>query len=386
MACIPASTPQECIGCCPWARGDDMIKHLRQIAEAHRAFFAAHLEIETIFEAAASVCSHRIPIRGCVFALNSSLEDLTQKLVEGRRRVRGFKVSGNSPYLIEVPFRASDAPPHSDTAKAFLWPNRKDGTACAVGLGEDFDYLWSDLQLYSQEHIAMLYLRTQGFRQAFRRLSEGEPKWRTWVNGFTANVLCDEGQRVKTRREWFPAEKSHDEFFSELEQERQWLRSVEVVVRGPETAHGRVKRDLSFSCQSSFRVFYDTVLDSLRRVAIEGSGMLQERAANDSPTHASRPLQITYETHLFEDKRQNHRLIRVLRQLPDSALSVFHPNPFLHASVVDYSDGSSYTIWITDNAAITLIPGLRATSRSLGRICNHINEHFGEGSIEEVQV
>ena len=111
---------------------------------------------------------------------------------------------------------------------------------------------------------------------------------------------------------------------------------------------------------------------------------MTNRAATNSPTQAPRPLQLFYADSLLADKSQNHRLIRVLRKLPDASISVYHPNPFLHASVVDYMDGSSYAIWITDSTAITVIPELKATTQSLGRLFNHINEHFGEGTIRDI--
>ena len=203
------------------------------------------------------------------------------------------------------------------------------------------------------------------------------------MTGYTANVLHDNNQKVKTRREWFTRPKPQDEFFAELETERQWLRSLEIVTEAPDT-RGRVKRDMSFSCQQGFQAFLSEVLGSLRATAVEARGIMTNRAATNSPTQAPRPLQLFYADSLLADKSQNHRLIRVLRKLPDASISVYHPNPFLHASVVDYMDGSSYAIWITDSTAITVIPELKATTQSLGRLFNHINEHFGEGTIRDI--
>ena len=362
-----------------------MSQRTRQFNDAYRAFYTAHSSVDALLDVADATCSHRIPIHGRVLGLNTPLDKIMHRLNEGRRKGRGFRVSGNMPSLIEVPFKPSETSPHGGTAKAFLSPNSENLTAWLVGLRDDFAYLWSVLHLYLHSDIDVMYLKTNDFRQALRAMSEENPNRNALICGYTANVLCDEGQRVKTRREWFPAEKSHVDFFAELDQERQWLRSVEIVLHGTETARGRVKRDLAFSCQSGFRLFCSGVLKSLRERAVESRGIFQDRAVADNPTHTSRPIQISYDTNLFEDKKQNRRLIRVLRKLPDSALSVFHPNPFLHAAIVDYSDGSCYTIWITDNAAIAIIPGLRSTSGSLGRLCNHINEHFGEGQIEEIR-
>jgi hypothetical protein len=218
-------------------------------------------------------------------------------------------------------------------------------------------------------------------------ISRERPQTTVHVRGFTANVLWEDGQTVKTRREWFPLAKPVPDFFLEFEQERQWLRSIELVVRrNGREGSGRIRRDLSFTCQRGFLVFWGTAVNAVIRTAAGHHGLLQNRSVFKSPTRAARPLQVSYPSGIFEDKRQNHRLIKVLRQLPDSGLSVFHCNPFLHGALVDYSDGSTYTIWVTDNCAVKIIPGLKASPRSLGRLCNHIHEHFEEGAVEEISV
>jgi len=354
------------------------------IKKAYERFYASHHSVDALLETANSVCSSLTPICGCAFTVGEGTESLLSSLAGGRRRVRGFRASGRTPCLIEVPVRESEPFSHA-TAKGFLWPSRDDSTVVLMGLSEDFQYLWTEMQKYLRTAITQLYLRTQDFKDALLRVSEDHPRQKVRVTGYTANVLCDEGRRVKTRREWLAVGKPQDEFFDELEQETQWLRSLEVVFAGTQTAHARIKRDMRFSCRAGFRTFYKAILESIRITAAERAGIFQNRVVADSPTHASRPIQISYERGVFKDKNQNHRLIRVLGTLPDSALSVFHANPFLHASLVDYSDGSSYTIWVTDNSAIALVPELKATPASLARLCNHINEHFDEGFIEELR-
>ena len=189
---------------------------------------------------------------------------------------------------------------------------------------------------------------------------------------------------MKTRREWFSTPKPVSQFFAEISQERQCLRSVEVVVCLPEMTHGRIRRDFTFSCQSHIHNFLREIVGSFKAAATKNRSLLQGRSVSDSQTRTSKPLRINYATRVFDDKSQNHRLIRVLSGMPNAAVSVFHPNPFLHASVIDYSDGSSYTIWITDSSAISIIPGVKATAQSLGRLCNHINEFFREGDVREI--
>jgi len=356
----------------------------REFRRRYERFYSTYAGVDDLLEVAESICTHRASIHGAAFSLDISLDRVLAHLRSGRPRKRGFRVSRRSPYLISVPIVQRDSALHGSRAKAFLLADSDDGLLCLLGLKDDFEYLWADFQKYLRSDITPVYLSTEDFRRAFQTLAQRVPSQAPRISGFTANVLCDDDQRVKTRREWFRTPKQQADFFGELAQERQWLRSVELVLDSPAHARGRVRRDLHFSCQDGFRSFYETVLVALHQVGSGSTHILENRAVVSSPTRASRPIQISYESQVFADKRQNHRLIAVLREMPDSALSVFHPNPFLHASLVDYADGSSYTIWVTDNAAVKVIPELKATAASLGRLCNHINEYFSEGTIEEI--
>lgn len=349
------------------------------------ALFRQQADVESLLNAAESVCSPRAPIHGTTFYLAKGYAHFLRTLADERKRIRGFTFAGSNPCLIRLPYTRDHRESGGHVAQAQMWMSDDAGAASVIGLSDDFHYLWQELQKYCHSEIVPLYARTADFRRAIHAAAGGSPIRKVRVCGFTANVLCDDGRRVKTRREWFPQSKPETEFFAELEQERQWLRSIEVTLESAGIVHGRAKRDLTFSCQAGFAIFHGAVIRALRHEALAGRAMLQNRSVSDSPTHAPRPIQIAFDRGIFEDKGQNQRLIRVLRKLPDASLSVFHANPFLHASVVDYTDGSSYTLWITSNAAITVVPALKSSDRALGRLCNHINEHFAEGVIEEAR-
>lgn len=361
-----------------------MNRRTREFKRAYRQLYGLHVDTASLLKVADGIASHRFPIHGRLFAVNTKLEELVRALTLGRRRSRGFTVSVREPYLVELPPRQTQMLPHPGKAKAFLLGGHQDRTACLIGLGADVYSLWQDIEIYLRSRVDSLFLRTGDFEKAFRGVSREGENEAIRVRSFTASVLCDDGQSVKTRREWFPVAKGASEFFGELEQEKQWLRSVEVIFFGRAMATARIGRDLHFSCQGGVRAFYNELLQALCVTAAERRGILQNRAARDTPRHASRPIRISYDTRLFDDKRQNHRLIEVLRLLPDTGLSVYHANPLLHAALIDYSDGSSYGIWITDNSAITIVPELKGSAGSLSRLCNHINEYFSEGVTEGV--
>jgi hypothetical protein len=265
-----------------------------------------------------------------------------------------------------------------------MWQTGEDSLVHLLALKEDFRWLIREFRHYLLTDLTQVYLQTIGFKKCFDSLGSCESLSSITVTDYTAWVMTDESKRAETRRVWLPEPTDHAEFFDKLEEEDQRLRSLGLIVAQTHCARGRVRRDITFSCESGFRLFYDTIISSLRRMAAENRVIFLKRGASESPTRTPRPLQVNYASPIFEDKNQNRRLITVLRRLPDSALSVFHPNPYLHASLIDYADGSSYTLWITDNSSITIIPEFKASAGSLERLCNHIAEWFGEGVIQEI--
>ena len=112
----------------------------------------------------------------------------------------------------------------------------------------------------------------------------------------------------------------------------------------------------------------------------------EKRDRRSHPKGFSRPLKIEYTESIFSDKHQNYRLIDTLKQLSNSALSVYHPNPFLHTSLIDYTDGSSYEIWVTTPSSILIIPKRKATTSSIERVCDFICDKFEEGDVKDFAI
>ena len=83
------------------------------------------------------------------------------------------------------------------------------------------------------------------------------------------------------------------------------------------------------------------------------------------------------------NEEKNHRLAKVLSEFPKSSHTVYHGNPYLHASLVDYCDGSSYDLWVLSEDRLIIVPQLKASFGSISRFCEHIFRKFREGNIKE---
>ena len=95
------------------------------------------------------------------------------------------------------------------------------------------------------------------------------------------------------------------------------------------------------------------------------------------------PIQIEYEKDVLMSPGDNLRLVRALAKLDRGAVTVYHLNPYVHVSLVDFVDGSSFNIYSGESDKILIVPNFNCTVHSLMRIHEQINRDFQEGSLKE---
>ena len=96
-----------------------------------------------------------------------------------------------------------------------------------------------------------------------------------------------------------------------------------------------------------------------------------------------RALVIILDHDAFGDGRENDRFVRIIRTMPRTMGSTYHLFPFVHRSLVDCIDYSTFDVWATSTNRITIVPQLTATHAAVARLVNHIFERFGEGRVED---
>lgn len=146
----------------------------------------------------------------------------------------------------------------------------------------------------------------------------------------------------------------------------------------------QLSRNGLFKCNRDYLLFYKTVIDNISKKASEDLQFFDNRGRSEHENLEPKPIVIDYDFEVFKDKNQNRRLINVLQKMTYSSLSVYHANPYLHASFVDYRDGSSYDIWVLNNNRITIVPQMRSTFASIERLCELIFTGFREGKIKNL--
>ena len=127
-------------------------------------------------------------------------------------------------------------------------------------------------------------------------------------------------------------------------------------------------------------MYLDTLLPGIAEQLSDKDTLFKNRTRQYGSRDTDR-LEIQYEEGAIQGVEENKRLVKALRGLPRSSITVYHDNPYLHASLLDFDDGTNVDVYLTSDHNISIIPGFNASRKSLSRICNQINKGFFEGDV-----
>lgn len=172
--------------------------------------------------------------------------------------------------------------------------------------------------------------------------------------------------------------------FKRAAENDQWIDKITFSVRSEnkELFFGFLSRDGVFKCNKNLKLFFETILETVSKIGNEKIKLFKERSRLETKG-VIKPLVIEYTNNIFKEVEQNHRLIKVIGEFPKSSYTVYHGNPYVHASLVDYCDGSSFDLWVLSETKIIIVPQLKASFSSISRLCEHIFRRFREGEIKE---
>ena len=142
---------------------------------------------------------------------------------------------------------------------------------------------------------------------------------------------------------------------------------------------GSISRHGIFQCNNDFLLFYDSVIVKGMNIFAERKNKLSNRARTKANQFRSKPIFIEFEEPIFKNKEQNFRLINSIRLLTHSGNSIIHTNPYLHMTVTDYIDNSTFEIWVLSDKRISIVPQTVCTMASLSKLLDHISREFKEG-------
>lgn len=173
--------------------------------------------------------------------------------------------------------------------------------------------------------------------------------------------------------------------FAEINEEENYVDKLEFRVepRGDSdngfegflTRDGRLKY-----INGNVSPFFDGLVSLIERRA-EDRRRLFDESIDSARGGNFEQMHIKFDEPVFQGGVKNHSLINALSKMTKTSITVYHSNPYLHMSMMDYRDGSAFDIFVTENDRVNIVLGHRGTSSSLMRVAEHISSHFKQGEI-----
>ncbi len=188
---------------------------------------------------------------------------------------------------------------------------------------------------------------------------------------------------VESDRRW--TDISASEAFDEARELGHWVTDATGNFRWRNTGNGSLKitRFGKLTFRNVVQPLFLTVVNAVSQMGLDRYRFLENRERSRKTKFRSRPFNIDFQYPVLRSTDQMKLLRRVLEDIPAVTCSVIHGNPYFHAAMVDYRDGSSYEILVIADSRVTIIPQGRSTVGALQRLCARVFSNFREGNLTE---
>jgi len=178
-------------------------------------------------------------------------------------------------------------------------------------------------------------------------------------------------------------DKPYYEVFNEASTNDLYVDKIELTVHNTGTAFRFFvsRNGATRYIRGSSDLYFNVLLNSLASFISDKGELFQDRD-REYGSRDTDPIKIQYEEGSITGVEENKRLIKALKGIKRTSVTVYHDNPYMHASVLDFDDGTSVDVYLTSDSDISIIPGFNASKKSLSRICDHINKGFLEGEVK----
>lgn len=223
--------------------------------------------------------------------------------------------------------------------------------------------------------------------EALLRLIHARPNVRSFrvtQLGFRSRIRSEGARKAVERdRKW--TDLSLEEAFSEAIESGQWVTDASAEYEFEPGSFGflKVHRNGVFTFERHAHMAMRLVIDRAARMAADWYEFLRDRDRAAKTSYHSRPFAIEFGHPALESVEQIRLLAGALSNIPSVTCTVLHGNPYFHAVLVDYHDGSTYEVLVLTDSRLTVIPQGRTTVRALRRLCAQVFAEFREGELKE---
>jgi len=177
---------------------------------------------------------------------------------------------------------------------------------------------------------------------------------------------------------------AHDQWVQSIRYRAETIKIVENLESRTTEFMGVISRTCFFSCKKDFSPLVKIIIPHAIKLASVRNEYLKIRAESASELKP-KPAVIKFDDDIFTDISKNQQYVDALVELDSCSVSEYHTNPYIHVSMIDYLDGSSYDIWVLTSDRLAIIPQFKATTASMTRLVNHIFERIHEGEVIEYE-
>lgn len=247
-----------------------------------------------------------------------------------------------------------------------------------TGNGPDFykrGLIW--LIKRSEPEIYNFFVNSKGLRNTLEQLEDSiSSDFQIYAQKAIAYSHTEEGNiSYETRpfRESFDLADDDDRYVDKIKFD---VRSDDrLLLSGFMSRDGQLKL-----LGGSVNSFFDTVIPLYTEEGQNIANVVKDKQRSDQ-TGEVQPIELEFDDPVFQSVDDNQRLIQALEDLTNSSVTVYHNNPYAHVSVLDFIDGSSCDVFITEPSRISLVPSYNGSPNSLMRISDKLSRELNEGSI-----
>lgn len=173
--------------------------------------------------------------------------------------------------------------------------------------------------------------------------------------------------------------------FAFAREQNGWFKSLNLELWNESRlcAQLNINREGIIKTNGDFNKIYHDLVIPLCISVQNGFDLTKNRGRTENPTLRARPLTLDFGMDIFKTSDETIAFANALKTMQKASVSLMHNNPYLHLSVVDYVDGSTFDLWIFGPRELTIVPQLKASIQGIRRLLSHIYDSFAEGQIKD---
>ena len=177
------------------------------------------------------------------------------------------------------------------------------------------------------------------------------------------------------------------EAFDWAYQNNGWFQSLQFEAR----KDPRVMAEVSFTRQGIVRTnrFFSKVFEAfvlpVCKTIHENIEIFGHRSRCENPNLSAKPLTIDFGLEQFVDVSENAKFIQAMKRLKTASISVLHGNPYIHMTIIDYFDGSTFDLWVLNSSQLVIVPQMKGSIPAIKRLVNHVFDTYAEGAIRDYE-